>query len=213
MPPLAVRLRDCWLLVDADRELPLPLPPHATAKSVPISTSPHVAARIAAVAEALPGHSQFVVLGAGLDTSAYDRPDVRVFEVDLPEAQRWKRAQLATEPAHVAFVSCDFERNDLAAALTAAGYRHDEPALFSWLGVTGYLTRPAIERILGFVGTAAPGTEIVFDYTDRDLEDDFARAVRDLCELVGEPILSVFTKAEVDDLLAAHGVEIVRNEQ
>lgn len=213
MPPLAVRLRDHWLLVDADHELRLPLPPHATAKSVPISTSPHVAARIGAVADALAGHTQYVLLGAGLDTSGHDRPDVRVFEVDLAEAQQWKRAQLRTEPEHVAFVVCDFERDDLAAALRDAGYRHDEPALFSWLGVTGYLTPTAIERILRFVATGAPGTEIVFDYTDTDLEDDFARAMRDLCELVGEPILSAFTRAEVDDLLAAHGLETVRNEQ
>lgn len=213
MPPLAVRLRDCWLLVDAHRELRLPLPPHATAKSVPISTSPHVAARIRAVEEALHGHTQYVVLGAGLDTSGHGRTDVRVYEVDLAETQRWKRSQLDTEPPHVAFVTCDFEHDDLAAALAAAGYRHDEPALFSWLGVTGYLTTPAVERILGFVATAAPGTEIVFDYTDTDLEDDFARAMRDLVEVVGEPILSAFTRQEVDALLAAHGLAVLRNVQ
>ncbi|HEX2040599.1 MAG TPA: SAM-dependent methyltransferase [Acidimicrobiales bacterium] len=212
MPPLAVRLRRCWLLVDGDRELRLPLPPHATAKSVPISTSPHVAARIRAVEEAFAGHTQYVVLGAGLDTSGYDRPDLRVYEVDRADAQQWKRAQLACEPAHVAYVACDFERDDLAVALAGAGYRPDEPALFSWLGVTGYLTRPAVERILRFVGTTAPGTEIVFDYTDPDAEDDFSRAMRDLVELVGEPILSVFRAAEVDALLAACGLHVVRNQ-
>src|SRR5688500_8917821 len=93
--PFAVRLRECWLLVEAQddgtvRELRLPLPPHATAKSVPISTSPHVAARIRAVEEALHGHRQLVVLGAGLDTAAYGRPDLQVYEVDKADAQQWK---------------------------------------------------------------------------------------------------------------------------
>lgn len=216
MPPLAVRLRECWLLVDAQddgsvRELRLPLPPHATAKSVPISTSPHVAARIGAAEEALHGHRQLVVLGAGLDTSAYGRPDLRVYEVDKADAQQWKRAQLAVEPGHVAYVTCDFERDDLGERLAAAGYRHDEPAVFSWLGVTGYLNRPAIEATLRFVAAGAPGTEIVFDYTDPSAEDDFARAMRDLVELVGEPIVSVFERDELADLVASCGLELVRN--
>lgn len=216
--PLAVRLRECWLLVEAHddgsvRELRLPLPPHATAKSVPISTSPHVAARIRAAEEALQWQRQLVVLGAGLDTSAYGRPDIRVYEVDKAGAQEWKRAQLAFEPGHVAYVTCDFEHDDLGERLAAAGYRHDEPAVFSWLGVTGYLTRPAIEAILRFVGAGAPGTEIVFDYTDPATEDGFARTMRDLVELVGEPILSVFHAHEIAGLLAAAGLDVVRNEQ
>ncbi|MDQ3758268.1 MAG: SAM-dependent methyltransferase [Actinomycetota bacterium] len=214
---LAVRLQSCWLLIEVQddgsaRELRLPLPPHATAKSVPLSTSPHVAARTQAVAEALDGHRQLVVLGAGLDTSAYGRSGLRVYEVDKADAQQWKRAQLEEEPDHVAFVTCDFEHDDLGERLAAAGYRHDEPALFSWLGVTGYLTRPAIEAVLRFVGRAAPGTEVVFDYTDPSAEDDFARAMRDLVELVGEPILSVFERAEVAALVGACGLELVHHE-
>jgi methyltransferase (TIGR00027 family) len=45
------------------------------------------------------GTGQYVILGAGLDSFAYRRHDLlcrlRVFEVDHPATQRWKRRRLA----------------------------------------------------------------------------------------------------------------------
>lgn len=46
------------------------------------------------------GYGQYVILGAGLDAFAWRRPDlrgsVRVFEVDHPATQAWKRERAAT---------------------------------------------------------------------------------------------------------------------
>ena len=56
------------------------------------------------------GVGQYVILGAGLDSFAYRRHDlldrVRVYEVDHPETQEWKRERLAalTSP-HVPIAS------------------------------------------------------------------------------------------------------------
>ena len=69
------------------------------------------------------GVTQYVVLGAGLDTFAYRNPfpALRVFEVDLPATQAWKRKMLddagIAMPANLAFVPLDFERQALAAEL------------------------------------------------------------------------------------------------
>lgn len=119
------------------------------------------------------GTAQYVVLGAGLDTFAYrcPYPHLRVFEVDYPATQQWKRKKLAAAaieiPSTLAFVPVDFERDTLAGALAAAGFRHDAPAFFTWLGVTMYLTTPAIEATLRFIGATPPGGGIALDYFAR----------------------------------------------
>jgi methyltransferase (TIGR00027 family) len=118
------------------------------------------------------GVRQYVILGAGLDTFAYRNPfaaeGLRVFEVDVPGTQAWKRDLLSrtriAEPPSLAFVPVDFERQSLARELAAAGLRDDMPAFFSWLGVTMYLSREAVLTTLGFVASRAQGSGITFDY-------------------------------------------------
>lgn len=118
------------------------------------------------------GVGQYVVLGAGLDSFAYRRPDLaatlRVFEVDHPSAQQWKRARLAAlgvvEPGNLSFVPVDFEQQSLREALGAAGYRREAPAFVSWLGVTQYLTEAATAHTLAEIASLAPGSEVVLEY-------------------------------------------------
>lgn len=116
------------------------------------------------------GVRQYVVLGAGLDTFAWRNPwpDLRVFEVDFPATQHWKRQRLANvamgEPALLTFAPVDFETQTLADGLRAAGFRTDQPAYFSWLGVTMYLTPEAFEASAGFIGALPPGSGVTFDY-------------------------------------------------
>ena len=98
------------------------------------------------------GVGQYVILGAGLDTFAYRRPGpgLRVFEVDHPATQAWKQRGLAglgvAIPDNLVFVPVDFERQELGPALEEAGFALAEPAVFSWLGVTMYLTPDAIDQ-------------------------------------------------------------------
>lgn len=117
------------------------------------------------------GVRQFVILGAGLDTFAYrnqDRDSSRVFEVDLPSTQRWKRDCLRLagieEPASLNFAPVDFERSTLAEGLRGVRFSEDEPAFFSWLGVTMYLEEVSIIDTLRFVSSLRPKSGIVFDY-------------------------------------------------
>ena len=119
------------------------------------------------------GVTQFVILGAGLDSFAYRRRDlqtrIRVFEVDLPDTQHWKRGLLQrleiTPPDNLSFVTVDFTRQALMEQLCACGFRKDIPAFFSWLGVTVYLPEQAIFETLRHVANAAPGCEIIFEYS------------------------------------------------
>jgi methyltransferase (TIGR00027 family) len=68
------------------------------------------------------------------------------------------------EPASLTFAPVDFESQTLEDGLRAAGFRPDQPAHFSWLGVTMYLTREAFEATAGFIGALPAGSGVVFDY-------------------------------------------------
>jgi methyltransferase (TIGR00027 family) len=119
------------------------------------------------------GVTQYVLLGAGLDSFAYRRRDLsealRVFEIDHPATQQWKCAclrELAVAlPDTLTFVPVDFEQQMLWEALRAGGYHVEEPAFFLWLGVTQYLTEKATLKTLQEIAGLAAGSEIVFEYT------------------------------------------------
>jgi methyltransferase (TIGR00027 family) len=119
------------------------------------------------------GVRQLVVLGAGLDTYAWRgamRERVRVFEVDHPATQAWKRQRLAEAalllPPCLTFAPIDFERETLAAGLDDAGFDPAQQTFFTWLGVVPYLTEEAVWSTLGFIASLPNGAHVVFDYSD-----------------------------------------------
>jgi methyltransferase (TIGR00027 family) len=119
------------------------------------------------------GVRQLVVLGAGLDTYAWRgamRDRLRVFEVDHPATQAWKRQLLADArlplPACLTFAPVDFERQTLADGLDAAGFDPKQATFFTWLGVVPYLTEEAIWSTLGFIASLPNSAHVVFDYSN-----------------------------------------------
>jgi methyltransferase (TIGR00027 family) len=116
------------------------------------------------------GVAQYVILGAGLDTFAYRNPfpSLRVFEVDFPATQEWKRSMLDRAgialPASLVFVPLDFEHKSLSEGLAEAGLDFDRPTFFGWLGVVPYLTLGAFRATLDTLAKMPPGTAACFDY-------------------------------------------------
>lgn len=163
------------------------------------------------------GATQYVVLGAGLDTSAYRGialSNVSVFEVDHPNTQVWKKERLAAAniavPASVCYVSVDFERQELANELQAAGFRLDQKTFVSWLGVVPYLTKEAAAHTFGFIGKLPAGSGVVFDYAvsrsslgflERLALDALSRRVA----RAGEPFHLFFAPGELEEFLAGLG--------
>jgi methyltransferase (TIGR00027 family) len=156
------------------------------------------------------GVSQYVILGAGLDSFAYRRRDLagvlRVFEVDHPATQHWKQARLrelhVELPPHLTFIPLDFERQAVAEALRAEGYRPEEPAFFSWLGVTWFLTEETIFETLRQLAPAAPGSEVVFEYPVAEAllneeERQMLAIIKALGAIRGEPVRSLFEPARL----------------
>jgi methyltransferase (TIGR00027 family) len=117
------------------------------------------------------GVRQYVILGAGLDTFAYRNPfpHLRVFEVDHPATQAWKRSCLEKAaipiPASVTYVSVDFERQVMTDALRQSGFNSDELTFISFIGVVRYLSRETFISVLtSIVGSMRAGSEVVFDF-------------------------------------------------
>ena len=169
------------------------------------------------------GVGQYVILGAGLDSFAYRAGlarRVRVFEVDHPATQDWKRRALAAAqvpvPEAVTFVAADLATDSLAGQLLAAGFDTAAPALVSWLGVTMYLTPDAVTDILTAVGRLAPGTELIADYMlPAGLRDEagavYGELVAQAAAERGEPWLSCFAPGEMADMARRAGFREVRN--
>lgn len=176
-----------------------------------------VTAEIACIEAAARGVTQIVVLGAGLDTYAYRQRDdiLRVFEVDRDAMQAWKRDVLRCArievPPTLTFVAADIERDDVLAAIRAAGFEATSPAVFVMLGVSFYVSLDRLLGLLGRIGAdCAPGTEIVFDYSE-PLDRAPARAqarYRIAATRVaagGEPWITFFTPDEIGDALRRLG--------
>lgn len=124
------------------------------------------------------GVDQYVVLGAGLDTFAQRRPEVgtrglRVFEVDRPGPQAWKRRRLSDlgfgVPEWLRLVPVDFE-GDWWGQLVGAGLDTGRPAVVASAGVTMYLTPEAIEATFRLVAGLTPGSTLVTTFL-RPIED------------------------------------------
>ena len=168
------------------------------------------------------GVRQYVVLGAGLDTFAYRNPfaELRVFEVDFPHTQAWKHQRLAhggiAIPESVRYAAVDFERHSLADGLAEAGFRREEPAFFSWLGVVPYLTRPAAFATLQFIAGMPQGSGVVFDYAiPREMMGERERDAFDMLAArvarAGEPFRLFFKPQELEAELRGMGFEQVED--
>jgi len=163
------------------------------------------------------GIRQIVILGAGLDTFALRNPhaarQIRIYEVDHPSTQAWKRQRLADAeiplPPWLILVPVDFERDDVGEKLIAAGFHPNSPAFFTWLGVVPYLTLEAIGRTLHYM-SSIQNSEVVFDYVEPP--EGFSEELRQLekerdehLKKIEERSVSRFEPAGIAAILRSNG--------
>lgn len=173
------------------------------------------------------GVAQYLLLGAGLDTFALRNPfpGVRVFEVDHPATQMWKRARLASAglrlPETACFVPVDFETQSLREQLGHAGFSFAQPTMTAWLGVSMYLTRDAFAATVRVLSEFARGSgsdrsALVMDYlqpravlppTEQLMQDSLAARVAQ----AGEPFRLHFTPEALAADLTACGWRVVED--
>lgn len=165
---------------------------------------------------------QYVVLGAGLDTSALRvaAPSGRIaFEVDLAPAGAGKRAALAEAgiavPATVRFLAADLRDPEWPAALLDAGLDPTQPAFVACLGVTMYLTADDVRGLALGVASLAPGSELVLDHVlpaahRDDVGEAYAQGVAAVAAQSGEPWRFEAAPDEIRALLEEAGLAVER---
>ncbi len=165
------------------------------------------------------GISQYVILGAGLDTFAQRHPDLtgllRIYEVDQPGTQAWKRRRLAEEgypvPERLHFVPVDFETGESWwNALSANGFNVDRATVVSSMGVSMYLTTDATDATLRQVAALAPGSVMAMtfmlppDLLD-DVEGPMLAGVEAQARASGTPFISHYAPDEMVERCIAAG--------
>lgn len=162
---------------------------------------------------------QLVILGAGLDSTAYRRSDLtaemQVFEVDHPATQAWKREKLSSlriaVPDNLRFVPFDFEHQTIAEALVAGGVRRDRLTFFTWMGVQPYLSDDAVMIMLDVIAGFASGSELAMDLMTppdaRQLQSmtEGTRRMMDAVAEQGEPFRSAYTPDAFETRLRERG--------
>jgi len=122
------------------------------------------------------GVSQVVVLGAGYDSRAFRFAEklkgIKVFELDFPGTQMYKRKKLATlvrqVPENIVFIPIDFNEQSFDRLLLKKGFSTQKKTVFLWEGVSYYLPEAVVKKVLCFVSSCREGSSIVFDYATRD---------------------------------------------
>jgi methyltransferase (TIGR00027 family) len=175
--------------------------------------------------QAAPGVGQYVILGAGLDTFAQRRTDlasrVRVFEIDQPGPQAWKRQRLDELglgiPAHLRLVPVDFEAgDDWWQRLAAAGFDASQRAVVASTGVSMYLTREANRETLRQIAALPRGSTLAMSFlvpiemVDADIRAGVARAAEG-AKASGTPFISYFTPEDMLELAREAGFREVRH--
>lgn len=171
------------------------------------------------------GLSQYVILGAGLDSFAQRRPELashlKVFEVDQPGPQAWKRQRLIElgfgVPDWLRFVPVDFEAGgSWQEGLVTAGFDNSKPAIVVSTGVSMYLTKEAHAASLREVASLAPGSTLAMTFLlPLELADPEVRPALEMAEkgarASGTPFLSFFTPQEILALAREAGFGEVRH--
>lgn len=171
------------------------------------------------------GVTQYVILGAGLDTFAQRRPEIasriKVFEVDQPGTQAWKRQRLIDLgfgiPDWLCLVPVDFEAGwSWWEQLKASGFDTNQPTVVVSTGVTQYLTKDAITAILRQVAKLAPGSTLAmtfllpFELTETE-EHSKVEVAKKGARASGTPFISFFTPPEMLKMARDSGFREVRH--
>lgn len=153
------------------------------------------------------GVRQYVILGAGLDTFAYRRPDllenVAVFELDHPDTQALKIERLGMlgieTPPQLYFIPIDFTKESFTEAILFSSFDPHKISFFSWLGVSYYLAQDVFFSVLVAISQmASTGSTVVFDYLEQDAFDPQkvagrVRLMQTIASQTGEPMKSGFS--------------------
>ena len=167
------------------------------------------------------GVQQYILLGAGLDSFAYRRPEllqhVAVFEIDQSASQAWKRQKLGELgipiPGNVHYVPVDFETENLVEKLKQSAFDPRLPAFFSWLGVIPYLNKKATQETLqALLANVGGYCELALDFVVpmeaiSGIDREQMERAMNTAEAAGEPMQGLYHPDELKAMLKEIGFD------
>lgn len=179
------------------------------------------------------GIEQYVILGAGYDSRAHrlELPSsLKIFEVDQPEVSDNKLAKLPKElpnAENVTYVNIDFSYQSLTEQLIGSGFDQKKSTILTLEGVSQYITKEAVSSTIKELASLTRDTNSIFfmsyvdELLDKNPEACFgegypnpakkAKLIKSLSDKVGEPWISFYSDAEIEDLLSQNGYSIKEN--
>ena len=166
------------------------------------------------------GKTQYVILGAGLDTFAFRNTDenIEIYELDHPDTGRYKKEKIKelepVIPKNVHFVSIDFNKDNLIDVLLNAGFDRTVPTVFSILGVTYYLTLEIFENTLKMLDEITDSKAmVIFDYPDESTitnsdKNSKVFKLREMTAKLGEKMTYGYKTSELTDALRRHSFTV-----
>jgi methyltransferase (TIGR00027 family) len=175
--------------------------------------------------QASAGVTQYVILGAGLDSLAQRQPQIgtrlRIFEVDQPGTQAWKRRRLEELgygiPDWLRLVPIDFATGESWwDGLCAAGFAPSRPAVVASTGVSMYLTKDVTAATLRQLAALAPGSTLAMTFLlPAELVDEADRPGLEMssrgARASGTPFLSFYAPEEMVALAREAGFSEARH--
>lgn len=159
------------------------------------------------------GLRQYVILGAGYDTSGYKVNDkVMVFELDKSDVIQDKKRRVLKSNINynnVKYVECDFNK-EWFNLLIENGFDKEKKTLFSILGVSYYLDRNVFFETIGEISkNMTEGSSIIFDYPVRD--DSYNKEKEILAEGAGEEMKGKYSLDDISKLCSLYGLKLYEN--
>ena len=171
------------------------------------------------------GITQYVIIGAGMDSFAFRRPDlmerIDVFEIDHPATQRTKLKRIRrtglTISSRLHFVPVDLSKISALEGLAGSGFEMSRPTFLTLLGVAYYLTADSLAQTARSISRRLPaGTLLIFDYllNEESFRSEHLLMRNKMKAFVarrGEPMISQYSLAAMHALMAEQGFETVEN--
>lgn len=161
---------------------------------------------------------QYIILGAGLDTFAYRRPewakDLEIFEVDMPKMidsklKRLKQVGLSDEKTH--YIAADLAEKDwISHLLCEPSFSAEKVSFVSALGLSFYIDKEDFFTLISTLAEHLPhGSALVFDYAAADSEYHSEKAA--LAAAAGERMSRAYTIEELELGVPQRGFRIYEN--
>lgn len=166
---------------------------------------------------------QLLILGAGFDTRALRIEGIerlKVFEVDHPQTIFKKKKGLKNIyqklPEHLSLVEIDFENKDLKEVLAENNFDKSKKTLVIWEGVTQYLEKEAVDKILDYFTELKSGSRVLFTYIKKEVLADSERSqadqkIIDFVKEMGSPWKTGFKSTEIEEILKSRGLELIED--